>query len=88
MGSSEKRGSNVLLMHTHSICVYGDIRDKHKLGIGEGTRSSLNLCNVDPIKPHFYIVKLGCAGVCIIVLISAQEHRLWVLVKIASPRQF
>ena len=37
------------------------------------------LYNFDPLKPHFYIVKLGFTGVCIIFLISAQKHRLWVL---------
>ena len=35
------------------------------------------LYNLDPLKPHFYIVKLGFTGVCIIFLISAQKHRLW-----------
>ena len=25
-----------------------------------------NLCNVDPLIPHFYIVQLGFTGVCII----------------------
>ena len=39
------------------------------------------LYNFDPLKPHFYIVKLGFTGVCIIFLISAQKHRL-------SSRQF
>ena len=34
------------------------------------------LCNVDPLKPHLYIVKLGFAGEYIIFLISAQKHRL------------
>ena len=29
------------------------------------------LYNVDPLKPHFYIVKLGFKGVYIIFLISA-----------------
>ena len=43
------------------------------------------LYNFDPLKPHFYIVKLGFTGVCIIFLISAQNHRLWVLVRTASP---
>ena len=43
------------------------------------------LYNVDPLKPHFYIVKLGFTGVYIIFLISAQKHRLWVLVRTASP---
>ena len=31
-----------------------------------------------PLKPHFYIVKLGFTGVYNIFLISAQKHRLWV----------
>ena len=31
------------------------------------------LYNFDPIKPHFYIVKLGFTGVYIIFLISAQN---------------
>ena len=35
------------------------------------------LYNVDHLKPHFYIVKLGFRGVYIIFLISAQKHRLW-----------
>ena len=53
-------------------------------------RSITKTCpyNFDPRKPHFYIVKLGFTGVCIIFLISAQKHRLWVLVRTASPRRF
>ena len=35
------------------------------------------LYNFDPLKPHFYIVKLGFTGVYIIFLISAQKHKLW-----------
>ena len=31
------------------------------------------LYNFDPLKPHFYIVKLGFTGVYIIYLISAQN---------------
>ena len=31
------------------------------------------LCNFDPLKPHFYIVKLGFTGVYIIFLISDQN---------------
>ena len=46
------------------------------------------LYNYDPLKPHFYIVKLGFTGVYIIFLISAQKHRLLVLVRTASPRRF
>ena len=46
------------------------------------------LYNFDPLQPHFYIVKLGFTGVYIIFLISAQKHRLWVLVRTASARRF
>ena len=46
------------------------------------------LYNLDPLKPHFYIVKLGFTGVYIFFLISAQKHRLWVLVRTASSRRF
>ena len=45
-----------------------------------------NLYKFDPLKPHFYIVKLGFIGVYIIFLISAQKRRLWVLVKTAPRR--
>ena len=31
------------------------------------------LYNFDPLKPHFYIVKLGFTEVYIIILISAQN---------------
>ena len=31
--------------------------------------------NFDPLKPHFYIVKLGFTGVYIIFLISSEKHR-------------
>ena len=35
------------------------------------------LYNFDSLKPQFYIVKLGFAGVYINFLVSAQKHRLW-----------
>ena len=46
------------------------------------------LYNFDPHKPYFYFVKLGFTGVYIIFLISAQKHRLWLLVRTASLRRF
>ena len=49
--------------------------------------SKTYLCNFDPLKPHFYIVKLGFTGVYIIFHISAQKHRLWVLFRTASARR-
>ena len=45
-------------------------------------------CNIYPLTPHFYIVKLGFTGVYIFVLIFALKHRLWVLVRAASLRRF
>ena len=42
------------------------------------------LYNFDPLKPRFYIVKLGFTGVYIIFLISAQKHRLWLLVRMGT----
>ena len=42
------------------------------------------LYNFDPLKPHFYLVKLGFTEVNIIFLISAQKYRLWVLVRTAE----
>ena len=45
------------------------------------------LYNFDPLKPHFYMVKLGSTGVNIIFLIPAQKHKFWVLVRTASPRR-
>ena len=44
------------------------------------------LCNFGPLQPHFYRVKLGFTGVYLIFLISAQKHRLWVLVRTASAK--
>ena len=47
------------------------------------------LYNYDPLKSHFYIVKLGFTGVYMMnFLISAQKHRFWVLVRTALPRRF
>ena len=56
--------------------------------IQEGHITKTCLYNFDPIKPHFYIINLGFTRVYIIFLISAQNHRLWVLVRTASPWRF
>ena len=54
--------------------------------------SSVNIkitcpCNIYPIKPHFYILKLGLIGVYLFFLIFYPKHKLWVLIRIASLRQ-
>ena len=40
---------------------------------GGGSITKTYLYNFDPLKPHFYIVKLGFTGVYIIFLISVQN---------------
>ena len=53
--------------------------NKHNNYLGNGwnviliTITKTCLYNFDPLKPHFYIVKLGFTGVDIIFLISAQN---------------
>ena len=39
----------------------------------KGSITKTSLYNVDSLKPHFYIVKLGFTGVYIIIFISAQN---------------
>ena len=48
-----------------------------KTGLGDKNSHAITktcLYNFDPLKPHFYIVKLGFTGVYIIFLISAQKR--------------
>ena len=75
----------------------GDFREEQRVYckirglLGESASEIITktyLYNFDPLKPHFYIVKLGFTGVYIIFVISAQKHRLWVLVRTASTRRF
>ena len=66
---------------------------KNKLGMSKVSAwwvpiTKTCLYDIDPLKPHFYIVKLGFTGVYAIFLIFAQKHKLWVLVRTASPRRF
>ena len=66
-------------MSTHNVCFY--------IELGEIIMKTC-LYDFDSLKPHFYMVKLGFTGVYIIFLISAQKHRLWVLVRTASVKWF
>ena len=81
-----------LLMSTHNISFREEIKkiSIHELSCWEKCLiiTKAYLYNLDPLKPHFYTVKLGFTGVYIIFLISAQKHRLRVLVRTASPRWF
>ena len=58
------------------------------LSLGKKYITKTCLYNFDPLKLHFYIVKLGFTGVYIIFIISTQKHRFWVLVRTASSRRF
>ena len=69
-------------MRTHNISrFHGELR-KNNCWLREREReknciTKTHLYNYDPLIPHFYMVKLGFAGVYIIFLISVQKHRLW-----------
>ena len=53
--------------------LYGKIiRSLYPFSTGS-SRKKTYLYNFDPLKPHFYIVKLGLTGLYIIFLISAQN---------------
>ena len=43
-------------------------------------------CDLYPLTPNFYIVKLGCTGVYIF-LIFALKHTLWVLIRMRTHNQ-
>ena len=57
-------------------------------GSGMGVITKTCLYNFDPLQLDFYTVKLGFTEVYIIFLISAQKHKLCVLVRTASARRF
>ena len=70
-GTHEKCLWEVLLMHTYNVSFHTEVR---KICISIFIRSVITktcLYNFDPLKPHFYIVKLGFTGVYIIFLIFA-----------------
>ena len=56
-----------LSIRTNSVDPY------HTRRLVKVTITKTRLYNFDPLKPHFYIVKLGFTGIYIICLISAQN---------------
>ena len=54
---------------------------ENKTEITQKSIMQMRLYNFDPLKPHFYIVKLGFTGVYIIFFISAQKHRFGYLLE-------
>ena len=51
---------------------------------GERNITKTRLHNFDPLKSHFYIVKLEFTGVYIIFFLFLLQNRLWLLVRTAS----
>ena len=54
----------------------GDLKPEYKKTTKDmmGRITKTYVYNFDPLKPHFYMVKLGFTGVCISFLISAQKR--------------
>ena len=75
------------MMLVADLCIRHSVEKAYVLYVYIRGPNSYNtktyLYNFDPLKPHFYIVKLGFTGVYIIFIISTQKHRLWVLVRTA-----
>ena len=55
------------------LCPFCVHKQVHKLSTDGQAITKTRLYNFDPLKPHFYIVKLGFTGVYIIFLISVQN---------------
>ena len=87
-GFSRTRVNNVYLMFSIICNENRGLQVSTLLGGFSDFSSRKHAYIFNPIKPHFYIVKLGFTGVYIIFLISAQKHRLWILVRTASSRRF
>ena len=80
---------NVPILRVNTVNTRKDKTNKVELQVKKlYLITKIYLYNLYPLKPHFYIVKLGFTGVYIIFLICAQTHRWWVLVRTASLRRF
>ena len=76
--NSEGPGQHVnpfSLIRTFSIHFFESLSLRSKCFLLEHARNIMKTClyNFDPLKAHFYIVKLGFTGVYISFLISAQN---------------
>ena len=56
---------------SHIVCFRGKKEKYQYIRDDKAAITITHLYNFDPLKPHFYIVKLGFTGVYNIVLISA-----------------
>ena len=85
------QGKRVIGVRVIAVLLYLDIHVMHKqTSYTECSQSfflfitKTYLYNFNSLIHHFNIVKLRFTGVYNIFLISAQKHRLWVLVRTAS----
>ena len=74
----------VLFVRLFGLCLFRFVSFLFLLGSGKGCGLRLwysitktRLYNFEPLKPHFYIVKLGFTGLYIIFLISAKNIDYW-----------
>ena len=65
--------------HKQNGQLFGSTERKRDVEETDTNVTKTSLYNFDPLKPHFYRVKLGFTGVYIIFLIFAKKHILWVL---------
>ena len=75
-------------MSAHNIIMLAWRNNWCQISMAQPSVTKTCLYNFDPLKPHFYIVKLGFTRVHIIFLISAQKHRLWVFIRTVLLRWF
>ena len=94
MNLSKDRGTRVhykkwikITIWSHILCYVELTTTCNTIFASSGDIRETRLYSFDPLKPHFNTVKLGFTGVYIIFVISAQKHRLWILVRTASTRR-
>ena len=66
----------LVFLHKHELCFNMKKKDTKSFQPKKHQQQNITktcLYNVDPLKPHFYIVKVGFTGIYIIFLVSAQN---------------
>ena len=64
---------HLMLLHQALSKKCSTLKGNNLLQTGANSITKTCLYNFEPLKPHFYIIKLGFTGVYIIFLISAQN---------------
>ena len=71
--SSENKGAGQLCSYLRLCLRIGKIRFSHDVALIVLTIRKTCPCNVYPLKPHIYIVKLGFTGVYLFFLFLLQN---------------